>query len=328
MRSPCGRFVSMTSSTATLLRQLLTRADLAQITGDAAQIDTWLHDGALARVGEVPGDGGAEPVFTVTDTKLRAELAQKLAASGKDDVALSVEQLHDVLAREVAATATESDPSRQLAMAVAALGADFDVVLDLADAPTPLDAAPAAAPTPAAGPMSEDEAVVEALIAPVPTSARSRPKTDTEWFDVSELEAAMGDLLPMTASVAAEAPATAFEVTPAAPPHANVTEDLYALTEMVHGHGQRLEALEAAIADLTRMQPPEAAPAELPADDAADATTSEPRHTDQRRTAGLVFACALSGWSLLLWFGTGSATLALASLCAAAAIVGAALRTR
>ena len=337
---------AMATTTATLLRSLLTRSDLERLDLGDAQVERWLQQGALSALGALKNDLDAdERVFEVPDQALQTELAERLRPLGKPDVLLSPAHIRTFL------RAAAGDG-----------GADAAIVAALADRPEP--AAPEQATTTASDPVAvaaappvgtdpdwtapasaahvEDstDAEIEALMSPAPQRTGRMP--DTDWFDISELEAAMGELLPMTETGVASN--QKFAVPPAAPPAVNLPEDLYALAEMAHGHEQRLGELATTVATLTeRVQGLERALVEadvlvLPEDangdeaahdegsGAAEDEAVTPRASgDRRHVAVLTIASALSAWSVLLWFGTGSATLALSSLIAAAVLVALAL---
>lgn len=338
----------MATTTASLLRSLLTRSDLERLDLGDAQVERWLQQGALSALGALKNDLDAdEGVFEVPDQALQTELAERLRPLGKPDVLLSPARIRTFL------RAAAGDG-----------GADAAIVAALADRPEPAAPAPQQATTVASDPVAvaeeppvvtdpdgtapasaaqvEDstDAEIEALMSPAPPRTGRMP--DTDWFDISELEAAMGELLPMTETGVASN--QKFAVPPAAPPAVNLPEDLYALAEMAHGHEQRLGELIATVATLTeRVQgleralveadvlvlPEDANGDEAAHDDASGAAEDEavtPRASgDRRHVAVLTIASALSAWSVLMWFGTGSATLALSSLIAAAVLVALAL---
>lgn len=298
----------MMSPAAHLLQHLLTHSDLERLGGGAEQADAWMQAGGVTPIGTIEtGAGVEEAVYVVIDEKLVAEFAGRLAAEGQAEKKLSAPQVEAYL-RECASVADEtgnragSDVVRRLAIAVANL---------------------------------DDEAVFAALAAPAPTSrgpgGRPRTAMATEWFDIDELEAAMGDLLPMTEADAGGETAGGFEMAPASAPDANLTEDLYALADMVHQHTEQLAAvadLPETVAALTqRVHGLQEALAELgvapaPPGDGLASDDTGAGAPDLRRKTALAIGCALSGWSVLMWFGTGSATLAISSLVAAAVVVG------
>lgn len=342
----------MATTTASLLRSLLTRSDLDRLDLGDAQVDQWLQLGALSALGALKNDCDAdEHVFEVPDTSLQAELAERLRPLGKPDVVLSPERIRSFLraaaadgGADAAVAAALLDRSEPAAASVDPPAADAPSVAAASDEQALAAEAETTAPSaetavPAAAIEDSTDAEIEALMSPSPLRTNRLP--DTDWFDISELEAAMGELLPMTETGAP--PSQTFTVPPAAPPAVNLPEDLYALTEMAHGHEQRLgdlaatvtalaervQELERALVEAEVLVMPDAADAAPPDDD--DADTREPDvaapapTADRRHVAVLTIASALSAWSVLMWFGTGSATLALSSLIAAVVLVALAL---
>lgn len=89
----------MTRPDSPLHQHLLTRSDLARMAVPAAQILTWLAAGALDQVGALGDERDGNPVFTVTDTGLRAELLPRLLAIGKPAVVLTPLRVRSFLLR-------------------------------------------------------------------------------------------------------------------------------------------------------------------------------------------------------------------------------------
>lgn len=325
----------MTSPTASLLQHLLTSSDLAQLEIPASQVEAWLGTRSLAPVGELPSAGAdAEQVFSVTDAALRRDLAVRLAAAGKPIVLLSPQRIRSFLRRAASGAVDaavsvpgsvtaavsqlpDDDFAELFAAAVAELDGDLEIVMRLAAEEATVDAKPPAANRAHTRELTDTE---ESMLLDNPV--RRRNQETTEWFDTAELEAAMGTLAGAT-DEAAGGREPLNDLVPLA------EEDLEELGAIVAFHSEQLERLAdlphsidllaRRVEQLRRtVQDGEPLPAST-ADQVALGAT--PSTCDGRRTSLLAIALALVCWSGLIWFGTGSATLALVSL-AAANVIG------
>jgi hypothetical protein len=307
----------MTSPTASLLDRLLTRSDLARLEITDRQVEDWIASRSLEPIGRFDTDQSTgEEVLAVHDATLRKELTARLAAAGRSSILMTPERIRSHL-QQSRRGAADGEPESGATTATEAL---------------PAPGAAARNVTPAGGSTAH---------APSPTdAAQGAAAGEVEWFDIGELEAAMGDLLPMVEEPHTESAAPSLaEHTGEGTGFVDVTEDLYALTEIVDGHREQLvqlaalpEVIEAMARRLDRLQ--EALHAmgiePMPDDDAPavepEPTDQAPADADRRRTAALGIGFALLVWSGLTWFGTGSATLALLSVVAATVTLFVALR--
>lgn len=90
----------MTRPPLSLSHHLLTRSDLAKLGIQAGRILTWLANGWLDQVGNLPGiDAHGDPVFAVLTRDLRNELATRLQELGKDTVVFSPLRVRSLLVR-------------------------------------------------------------------------------------------------------------------------------------------------------------------------------------------------------------------------------------
>lgn len=136
----------MTSPDQQPSHQLLLRRDLHGLAIPVKQLCEWVSHGWLEQVGTLP-DGGADagdPVYAVFSAKLQLELAQRLAAQGRTDMALSPMRARSLLLRTLLSRkgivlpfdpAADPDKDEALAEQLAAslLGANFlQEVTDLA----------------------------------------------------------------------------------------------------------------------------------------------------------------------------------------------------
>lgn len=419
----------MSSPTSSLLQHLLTRSDLERLDVAPPQVDAWLANRALEPIAQLPAAQAAaegEQVFSVPDATLRDDLGARLTAIGKPTALLCPLRIRSFLQRTargvspadaaaadpaaaVAEELPDGDLAEMLATAIRAIDGDIEVVLRLAEQAPATDVARTAAVTGTRDHEGDDvtEAHVteESLLLDDPIAPGGN--SESEWFDTSELAAAMGDLAPdpaaaiepaaiaepttSTASPAfakpTEAVATIEAIDAQVPPTAAAADDetvpvpdaaltalvasleaqaaeLGALTQMVATHGEllrRLDGMQGAIESLHQqvaelratavlaaaavppapVAPPaqERAPAPPPAPvatpvtaleapAAAAPTTATCPHAvvDHRRTSLMATGLALMCWSGLIWFGTGSATLALVSFVAANVVGCLALR--
>ncbi|MBX3462640.1 MAG: hypothetical protein KF830_05685 [Planctomycetes bacterium] len=296
----------MTSPTASLLDRLLTRADLDRLGIPDEQVEAWRNAQALQVIRSLPAGDAADHVLAVPSAALRAELGPHLEALGKADACLSPAEiatmLQDAHDRGLAAEAVEF---------VAAATAELQ---------------PPASTTKPSTPVQDAVGSQRELAARGGSAAETT--SDVEWFDIDELEAAMGDLSSAIEEVAptAAAPDAAGSVEAAAPA-ADVKEDLYALAEIVDGHSAQLAQLAELPAVLESLaQDVQRLCAALQSRDGEAAIRGGPRGLVDRRHVAGALGFGLLGWSAMLWFGTGSLTLAVAAGLAGACIVALARR--
>jgi len=321
----------MTSSTVSLLQHLLTRSDLTRLEVPSGQVEAWSANGVLVPVAELAPidaeEGPGEQVFAVTDAAVRADLGSRLAAIGKPTVLLSPPRIRSFLHRaasgdtepvsagdETAAAVADQMPDSDLAQmlteAIAALDGDMEIVVRLAEEEARLQSngpVPTEPQRPAATPAAEEPAPAETM-------------GGSEWFDAGELEAAMGKLDLGQAAADDEQVVTesvAVKGTPLEDLVPLADEGLEELAATVAFHNEQLERLVDLPHELQALQ------GELQQLRAAVqaggtvATMSGDSTFDGRRTSLMAIGLALLCWSGLIWFGTGSATLALVSFVAA-----------
>jgi hypothetical protein len=311
----------MTPSTVSLLQHLLTRSDLTRLEVPADQVEAWLASEVLAPVAELaPADdeeGPGEQVFAVADADVRADLGSRLAAIGKPTVLLSPPRIRSFLHRAasgdsgpvaageetaaaIADQVPDSDLAQMLSDAIAALDGDMEIVVRLAEEEARLQSD---GPAPAA----EAPAATETM-------------GSSEWFDAGELEAAMGKLDLGQAAADDDQVVTesvAVKGTPLEDLVPLADEGLEELAATVAFHNEQLERLvdlphelQALKGELQQLRSAVQAGGTV-------ATMSGDSTFDGRRTSLMAIGLALLCWSGLIWFGTGSATLALVSFVAA-----------
>ena len=146
----------MTRPDSPLHQHLLTRSDLARMAVPAAQILTWLAAGALDQVGALGDERAGDPVFTVTDTRLRADLLPRLLAIGKPAVVLTPLRVRSFLLRAgLALGATtpiveQVQPASDGTALVEEIGPTMAMAIAEPAVPTPISEAPELAPEPVA----------------------------------------------------------------------------------------------------------------------------------------------------------------------------------
>ena len=146
----------MTRPDSPLHQHLLTRSDLARMAVPAAQILTWLAAGALDQVGALGDERDGDPVFTVTDTRLRADLLPRLLAIGKPAVVLTPLRVRSFLLRAgLALGATtpiveQVQPASDGTALVEEIGPPMAMAIAEPAVPTPISEAPELAPEPVA----------------------------------------------------------------------------------------------------------------------------------------------------------------------------------
>ncbi|MBL8727121.1 MAG: hypothetical protein JNM25_01735 [Planctomycetes bacterium] len=312
----------MTSPTASLLQHLLTRSDLARLEVASTQVAAWLADGSLEPVAEVPVDDAAgEQVFSVADEALRAELGARLATIGKSAVLLSPRRIRSFLRRaadggagtaaaaDTADVVADADVAALFAALVADLDGDLENVLRLAMEEADVELGPQAI-----GARPAEEAITEESM------LRDNPivLADSDvatWFRDGEFGAAptgsgapLDDLVPVAGEDLEELAATvAF--------HSEQLERLVDLPHALEDLAREVERIRAAL-EVAGALPPAAA-----AEGATDAAANpSPAMRTGQRTSLMAICLALLCWSGLVWFGTGSATLALSSFLAATVI--------
>lgn len=309
----------MTSATDSLLQHLLTRSDLARLQVPSAQVEQWLTDGRLEAVATLSG-GEGDAVMSVADAALRSELGARLAAAGKSTVLLCPERIRSFLQRaaaseeaaKVADELTDGDLTQMLATAIAELDGDLEVVARLAEEEAALQATPADDGNAVEQGIDTAAAEVELLYEPF---AIGKSATKSEWFEAGELEAAMGKLASRSIGAETEevAATTTGELDDLVP---LLHEDFEELAASVAFHSEQLERLvdlPHTVEELTQ----ELEQLRAAVQSGGVLATMSDSSFDGRRTSLMAIGLAMLCWSGLIWFGTGSATLALVSFVAA-----------
>jgi hypothetical protein len=310
----------MTPPTASLLQHLLTRSDLARLGILPEQLDAWLAEGSMESVGELPdGDGRDEQVLSVADTTLRSDLVTQLAAIGKSAVLLNPQALLAFLqgaaSRNSQADVPEHVPVADadiavlFAAVVAHLDGDLENVLRLAR-----QAADRGSESPGlSGGDANDGVTEESMLRDNPIVLAD--SNVSAWFRDSQVDAMptrpgapLDDLVPLAGEDLEELAATvAF--------HSEQLDRLVDLPHTLDHAIADIERIRTALEDFGMLTPVEPT-------DASPVTGAIPQPTvfNERRTSLIAICLALWCWSALVWFGTGSAALAVSSFVAASVV--------
>lgn len=126
----------MTRTKPSLQRHLLTRSDLARLEVPAGEVTSWLANGWLEQIGELPDGEAGDDVFTVPAEPLRQELQQRLQEMGKTPVVLDPLRVRTFLHRAMLArpaAGAEAEEVRRLAAEEALPATAGDAAIDGAD---------------------------------------------------------------------------------------------------------------------------------------------------------------------------------------------------
>lgn len=194
----------MTRIRPSLHPHLLTRSDLARLQVPSGEIVSWLADGAIEQIGELVGADGSDSVFAIPPSKLRSELAARLATIGKSSVVLTPLGVRSFLLRTMLGQTDEQVRATNPDAAVAEFANDLTGVLDDAARQAEADVAVMLA-------LAEEEARLEEP-GNEPTNPR-RPNMPADDFAAESEVAAERDAVGSEPAELDEAPdATDLEV--------------------------------------------------------------------------------------------------------------------